>query len=223
MYQKNSITELGGVTSGEISISNYIEEAEKLIEGKEIGDAIFELGLIENYLKIPHYELKLKNLQRNIFCNTFFSVAINENGKIIGRHPSMLSDNKEEVEAAIKVEMYNHAQYHHLIHTQGLVEPTRRKIIIDHSVRLKDICYLVENNPFVPQGRKIIFAEGLLKGFYGDFLTSAHLLISQLENSIRHILYETGKIVFGIDSEGIQDEKNFNSLLFIQDFEEAYL
>lgn len=155
-----------------------------------------------------------------LFQHLFSSVAINESGKIIGRQPSMLSENQEEVEAAIKVEMYKHAQYHHLLHTQGLVEPARRKIIFDHSVRLKDIFYLVKNNPFVPQGRELIFAEGLLKGFYGDFLTSAHLLIPQLENSIRHILYESGKIVSCIDSEGIQDEKNLNSLLFIQEFEE---
>ncbi|OMD39207.1 DUF7380 domain-containing protein [Paenibacillus odorifer] len=197
MYQKNSITELGVVTSGEINIRNYIEGAEKLIEGKEKGDAIFQLGLIGNPPQKSALRAQVEKFSKKfLFQHLFSSVAINESGKIIGRQPSMLSENQEEVEAAIKVEMYKHAQYHHLLHTQGLVEPARRKIIFDHSVRLKDIFYLVKNNPFVPQGRELIFAEGLLKGFYGDFLTSAHLLIPQLENSIRHILLRIRKDCF---------------------------
>lgn len=215
------MTELRAVSSGEINISNYIEEAEKLIQGKEIRDAIFQLGLIGGTPQKSVLRAQVENSSKKYpLQHLFSSVAVNESGKIISRQPSMISGNQEEVEAAMKVEMYKQAQYYHLLYTQGLVEPARKKIIFEHNVRLKDIFYLVENNPFVPHGREIIFAEGLLKGFYGDFLTSAHLLIPQLENSIRHILYESGQIVSGIDSEGVQDEKNLNSLLFIPEFEE---
>lgn len=220
-YQEQSVDELQSISSEKIYISNYIEEAEKLVEGKDKEKAIFQLGLIGGVPQKNALRSQVEKSSEKYFLQNFFSsVSINESGKIIKRHPSMISGNQEEVEAAIKVEMYKNAQYYHLIHTQGLVEPARRKIIFEHSIRLKDVFDLVENNPFVPYGREIIFAEGLLKGFYGEFLVSAHLLIPQLENSIRHILYESGEIVSSLDSEGVQDEKNLNSLLFVPKFEE---
>lgn len=220
-YQEQSVDELQSISSEKIDISNYIKEAEKLVEGKDKEKAIYQLGLIGRVPQKNALRAQVEKSSEKYFLKNFFSsVSINESGKIIKRHPSMISGNQEEVEAAIKVEMYKNAQYYHLIHTQGLVEPARRKIIFEHCIRLRDVFDLVENNPFVPYGREIIFAEGLLKGFYGEFLVSAHLLIPQLENSIRHILYESGEIASSLDSEGVQDEKNLNSLLFVPKFEE---
>ncbi|WP_075154599.1 DUF4209 domain-containing protein [Paenibacillus polymyxa] len=51
-------------------------------------------------------------------------------------------------------------------------------------------------------------------------MISSHLLIPQLENSIRHILYESGYLVSGIDAQGIQDERNLNSLLYLPELED---
>jgi hypothetical protein len=48
----------------------------------------------------------------------------------------------------------------------------------------------------------------------GDFLVSTHLLIPQLENSIRYILSNQGEIVSNLGDDRTQDEKNLNSILF---------
>lgn len=41
-----------------------------------------------------------------------------------------------------------------------------------------------------------------------------HLLIPQLENSIRAILVNYGEIVSTLEDDGVQDERNLNSLLY---------
>lgn len=74
--------------------------------------------------------------------------------------------------------------------------------------------FLTSNNPFVPPGREYLFAHGLHAGLIGDFVVSTHVLIPQIENSIRYILERQGTITSSLNSKGIQDQKNLNNLLY---------
>ena len=75
---------------------------------------------------------------------------------------------------------------------------------------------MVSNNPFVPPGRENLFIKGLYAGLIGDFITSTHILIPQIENSVRYLLSNRGAITSGIDTKnnGIQKEDNLNATLF---------
>ena len=75
---------------------------------------------------------------------------------------------------------------------------------------------LVTNNPFVPPRREKLFVKGLYAGLTGDFITATHILIPQIENSVRYILSNRGAITSGIDNKnnGIQKEDNLNSTLY---------
>ena len=54
-------------------------------------------------------------------------------------------------------------------------------------------------------------------GFHGRLAESVHLLIPQLENSIRYLLQQSGVITSGFDSDGIQDDHDLNRTLYIKD------
>jgi len=144
----------------------------------------------------------------------FGGVAVNNMGKVIGQQASMLSSDPNEVEEATRQNMLKHAEYHRLVVTQSVIEPARHQIIIEHNPQLSDTLPLIYNNPFVPEGREMIYAEGLLKGLEGDFLSAMHLLIPQIENTMRYILRKNGALTSNIDSEGIQDERSLNDTLF---------
>jgi hypothetical protein len=73
---------------------------------------------------------------------------------------------------------------------------------------------LVMNNPFIPPGREYIFARGLYSGLIGDFLVSTHLLIPQLEHSIRRLLYQSGAIASTLEDRGIEHERDLNRTLY---------
>jgi hypothetical protein len=57
-----------------------------------------------------------------------------------------------------------------------------------------DLLPLLTHSPFVPPGREEIFARGLYYGLNGDLMLAAHLLVPQVENSIRIILSNAGAV-----------------------------
>jgi hypothetical protein len=91
--------------------------------------------------------------------------------------------------------------------------PPRHQINLEHNVTIGELMPIVSNNPLVPQGREYIYAQGLQAGMEGDYVTAAHLLVPQLENSIRYVLNQRGIITSGLTPEGVQEEFNLNRLL----------
>ena len=69
------------------------------------------------------------------------------------------------------------------------------------------------DHPFIPQNREFIVARGLHAGLNGDFLTAIHLLIPQIEESIRYILIRSGIAPSSFKADGTQDEHNLNQFL----------
>jgi hypothetical protein len=126
----------------------------------------------------------------------------------------MLLTEEEEFEQAVRAEMFRHAILFQQVHVLGFVEPAREQINLEHDIRIHDLLPLVSNNPFVPSGREMIYARGLHAGLIGDTLVAAHLLIPQIENSIRTLLVRQGHIVSKLDDRGIQDEFDLNRIFY---------
>ncbi|MEH2118725.1 DUF4209 domain-containing protein [Nostoc sp.] len=71
----------------------------------------------------------------------------------------------------------------------------------------------------MPPDREHLFAKGLYAGLTGDFFTSTHILIPQIENSIRYLLRKQGALPSKIDiDKGIQDERDLNTTLFPRNY-----
>lgn len=74
------------------------------------------------------------------------------------------------------------------LRAQCHVGPLLWKIDMNHAVDLADFEFIARASPFVPIGREPMYARGLYEGFKGDFSLALHLLIPQVENSVRLIL-----------------------------------
>ncbi|SDO18227.1 protein of unknown function [Paenibacillus sp. yr247] len=218
MYQKQSISEMGTISSDSIDLSKHQEDARNKVKEKMIYDALFTLATLGSSPSVVELRKQVEDSKgRFRLSHLVTNVAVNEMGKVTERQPSMLSTDPKELEAAIKVEMYKQAIYYQQLQTQGVIDPARRQILLEHNIRVRDFEAIVSNNPFIPEGREQIYAHGLHAGLYGDMMVSIHLLIPQLENSIRCILSQNDVIVSTIDADGVQDERNLNSLLFSPD------
>jgi len=142
-------------------------------------------------------------------------VIINKMGKTVSRQRGFaLSDDPKEAELAIHFEMCQNAVYHQNMQSQAYIEPARYQINLEHNVRLNDILSIVSHSPFIPPEREYLFSKGLYAGLTGDFFTSTHILIPQIENSIRYIMGKKGIITSGLDDNGIQNEHSLNSTLY---------
>jgi hypothetical protein len=138
-------------------------------------------------------------------------------GRTIARRDAAEGGETEE-EADLRAEMYRIASQMQAVQAQAFIEPARAQILREHTVRVADLMPFVQDNPFVPQGREEFFARGLQAGFRGDFAAAVHLLVPQVENSVRYLLEQSDVITSGLDDDGIQDERDLNRTLRLPEF-----
>lgn len=220
-YQKKSLNEMGSFSVEGQDLSDIIKDSINKVKGKAIYDAIFELVLMVPSPGVQKLREEVKEqAEKYPLQHLVSAVVVNDEGKVIGRHSNMMSDDPEEVERANREHMFKQAAFHYHIYTHSLIEPVRHHINREHNVRVQDFMRIVSNNPFVPKGREYLYAQGLKAGMDGDFVAAMHLLIPQVEHSIRHILTQTGQITSGIDSSGIQDERSLNTTLYLPELKE---
>ncbi|MEH2168338.1 MAG: DUF4209 domain-containing protein [Nostoc sp.] len=219
-YQEQSINELVSM-SYETDITAQVNIARSHVKGKEFDDALFSLAFIGTPPKVSQLRQEVLEIAvENPIYHLFPSSMINQMGKVVARQPKLgLSNNPEQVEESIRFEMYKNAIYYQKLHAQAYIEPARYQINIEHSLQIKDLFPIVSNNPFVPAGREYQFAKGLYAGLTGDLLTSTHILIPQIENSIRYLLRRQGALPSKIDiDKGIEDERDLNTTLFPRNY-----
>lgn len=214
-YQEESRKELVS-SSHKVESSEMVEQAKAHVKGKSFLDAIFALTLLGAPTNVSNLRQQVQDHAREVTLSHFFPVVIvNQMGKVTAHQSgSVLSSNPDEAEAATRFEMNRNAILYQTFHAQGFIEPARYQINLEHSVRLNDLLSMVSNSPFVPPEREYLFAKGLYAGLIGDFFTSTHILIPQIENSIRYLLWQKGVITSGLDDSGIQNEHNLNSTLY---------
>lgn len=199
-YQQKSPAEMITV-SQEMDIRQFVQRSREKVKDKSIHDALFTLAVEMgtptqfSYLQAQVQEASEKYIAQHLFP----MVIMNEMGKVVARQSSL------------EDEMFRQAVYYQRLQAQAVIEPAIYQINLEHNVRVNDFLPLVTNNLFVPQGREYIYAKGLHAGLIGDFLIAAHLLIPQIEHSIRCLLYRKGFITSGLDRQGIQDEHNLNT------------
>jgi hypothetical protein len=212
-FQAKSVKELRPVST-EINLSESVSRSIARVTGKPLADALIELAVM---VPSPHPDKLEKQAKESAkkfpLQHLFGGVVVNEKGKVVARRPTMLSTGLE-AEEALRVSMNQIADYHRFIYAQGVIEPARHQILLEHNVQVTDFVPFVSQNPFVPQGREYIFAQGLHAALEGDYCVAMHLLIPQIENSIRHILSNAGVLTSGLDDEGIQDERSLNTTIY---------
>jgi hypothetical protein len=72
----------------------------------------------------------------------------------------------------------------------------------------------------VPAGREYVFARGLNAWMYGDMLVATHLLVPQLENSLRLLVQRAGGRTTSLNPEGLQQDRTMGSVLVSGELEE---
>ncbi len=212
-YQKESIKEFIPI-SHNADISKEVEKARAFVTGKQFQDALFALALLGASPNVSHLR---QEVQKTAILRQFFPITtMNEMGKVVARQ----SSDSDEAEATTRFEMYTTAVGYQRLHAQAFIEPAIYQINLEHSVRVKDLLPIVSNSPFVPPEREYLFAKGLYAGLTGDFFTSTHILIPQIENSVRYLLWKRGAVTSGIDDRGIQNEHYLTSTLYPRNYPE---
>jgi hypothetical protein len=213
-YEKKSLTQMIE-TKKEFDISEQVEHIRSQFSDLELKEALYKLSSIICSPKIKHLEEIIEELQKETPLTFLLSSAmLNEKGKVIAKKPSLISNDVKKTEAAMNAEMYGQAKMEQQAMVTGVIIPATQQIRIEHYIRINTFFDLVKDNPFVPEGREKIFAKGLMYGIMGSYLDAVSLLVPQIENSLRYVLFQADKITSGLSDNGIQEEYNLNKLLY---------
>jgi hypothetical protein len=213
--QANSL-ESGGI-SQEIDLTPIVERAVLAVQSKSFQESLFTLCMIGSSPRVQSLRENVERMAAKAPLQFWISVnMINQKGRVVGRRDSMFSGSPEETEAATIAEMHRWARYEQDA-LAIVVNSARMQILLEHNPDIRDFIELTSNNPFVPPGREWIFARGYLAGIRGDFLEALHLLVPQVENSLRYLLDCQGIVTSSLSSEGIQEDYDLNVLLEMQE------
>ena len=109
--------------------------------------------------------------------------------------------------------MNQHDRFRRQMVVAGKINTIRRVIMNEHYVSLAMLMPVMQASFFVPKGHELIFAKGAYRFLAGDDVEAAHLIIPQLENSLRYILSINGIETNRINPDGTQEEAMLSRLL----------
>ena len=213
-WQKKSREEIQ-THSHETNISELVESARRQIAGLSLNDAVFAMALGHGPINVDALRDRVTKQAEEFPLASLFAVTMMAaDGRVVGHKPSVIQPSGEQQEAAIEAEMFHQATLIDWgLRAQAYIDVCRRQIWDEHRPSYQDLQFLVLHNPFVPPGHEALFLKGLISGFRGEFDYAAHLLVPQIEESIRHVLKGAGHVTSKLDAKLIQQERSLGTLL----------
>lgn len=156
----------------------------------------------------------LEIARRTPLSSIFSSSYADFEGKEVARGP-MLDLNGDPTEEWFKEHIIrNQAPVRHAT-VFGEIEPARRTVLAGFPVQERHFAAIATFSPFVPPSHRHIFAMGFARLWQGDYVTAGHLLIPQLENSLRHVLSIAGRDSSKIEDDGVQGDRALSMLMTV--------
>lgn len=208
-----SIRDEMGVVSTPVDLTTLVTETRRRVADLSLAQALAEFAQLSD--SPDPDELRndtLKLVEENPLFGLMPVSMVDEDGKVVAKSPGLAGD-EEDSDLAL----------HHLIarieslrrqsDVDGMIEPARRLIHREHPLDHRDLRLLAEMSPLVPADRGALFALGFTRFFGGDFVSALHILVPQLEHSLRHVLKQAGVEPSAIHSDMTQENRTLSVIL----------
>jgi hypothetical protein len=206
---KITINQMECVT-GEAKIDGILKSIEENMKGKEGKELIKTFILLHKPSSYQGTKKAVENINTKFPLQSLISeTTIVPEGNISTKSPGMINNSNGRLEQDI-IKKYNLSQ--------GFIASVAfRKgiaIILNSNGFWKNaIKELVKDSLFVPKERGNIYVRALLAGINGDNSLFLHLIIPQLENSVRYIFGLNKFKTTSVQQTGVQREIDLNQLL----------
>lgn len=193
-------------------VSDIVARARSEVSGKTFLDAVIVLA--QMVAPISAKDLRQfvdENRRRHPLLYLIQSNLHDKRGRVVAKLPSVPWD--DESGDATLMRMHQHATQMQDGMATAVIEPARSEILAEHPSTMRDFAPIVVSSRFVPSGRESLYARGLRAGLEGDFMEATHILIPQVENSIREIFAGAGVLTTKHLQDGTQRQMHLNDLL----------
>lgn len=193
-------------------IGDLVEIAVNAVRGKTLHEAIRQLALLASSpSKASLRAVVLESAKTFLAPRLFPETVVSREGAKLGARPTISGE--DENGDGVVARMIEHAALHHAVAVAGHIEPARRQILFEHPIREADFLPLTFASGFVPPGREEIYAKALYAGMVGDFAVAVHLLLPQIEQSVRWLLQQRRIPTVSFKRDDNQVETDLGTLL----------
>ena len=210
---QGSVTDEMGAILTEVDLTEIVDHARRSVAGVGLAQALAEFV---NLTRSPDPEALrdevLEQVERTPLSSMMPMSVVDEEGKVLAKSPGLFG-NEEDRDLALHHLIARHEGLRRQCGVEGLIEPARQLIQSEHPLDPRDLRPLLELSPFVPGDRVDLFTMGFVRFFSGDFISALHILVPQLENSLRHILKHAGVEPSAIQSDMTQENRTLSVML----------
>lgn len=214
LVQENVFGEMKKIEAS-IDVTKFVESGRKAVEDVPFDKALANIAA----MAAPQSKVELRatveaSAKKFIFMHLMSAVSFNEKGRVVARTSPIVASEEDTREAGILAQMISHCAQGQQIAAISQIEAARE--VLNRRLPLGSTLFyhLTAMNPFIPQGREEIYIRGLTAGLQGDWLNCAHLLIPQIEHSVRSYMERSGLLVTRLTDELTQKEHDLNKLLY---------
>lgn len=208
-YQKEGILHGFTISTKSVDLSKQNKLAREFVQGEDLFDTLMRFSIISAPSNIEKLKESARQKMEDSIINIFNSNHYDHDALHVAEVQGNQLGNEEKL--AEKTAQLLGIEHQFLI--TGVIYPALVEISERYHLSEHYFYELFRNNTFIPPGHIGFFAKGINAGFNGDFLTATHVLIPQIENSLRYILSLSGEEPTTLFGDGSQERKNLKNLL----------
>ena len=199
--------------STEFDASDLVEYALKKVAGLTLAGALAEFANLE---RSPEVQQLRDDVQKQANQNPLLSIIsrsiYDDAGKVVSSSPGLVIGEDGDESAIHHLIAQNEVTRRQLT-VYGLIEPARKKINSEHLLEQRYFQPIASMSPFVPAERTDLFSLGFARFFNGDLISALHILVPQLEYSLRYVLEQAGVASSRIKNDMTQENRTLSVML----------
>lgn len=153
-----------------------------------------------------------KGLEASFWGALFGSAYMDADGKLRGEVSARTTGEAPD-DAQLKEQYHRILDLHRHIVVFGFIEPARKAVVMRFPLDERVFRPIVRASPFVPPGHEHIFCLGFTRFWQGDFASAVHLLVPQIENSMRYVLLNGNDDSSKMAPDLVQEDRTLGTLL----------
>ncbi|WP_063661993.1 DUF4209 domain-containing protein [Aliivibrio fischeri] len=211
--QIESLHDLNLMVSEPQDIRELVHNAISRVQSKDWFDALFRLGTIDSPVQMQSLKEQALEQMRSSFAWMFSTTHMDHEGMTTAVIPEGLGMDKDENGLQCWSIMMRNIRIYHQLSVEGQILPALNEVSAKYNINELALEHICHNHPFIPDGHEEFFVKGLLAGFNRDFMTACHLLVPQIENSLRYLARQRGEEPSTLHGDGSQERSGIKALL----------
>jgi hypothetical protein len=219
-YQQEAVNDFQHV-SVPFDVTEAVQKARHWVKEQPLHLAILRLAFAARPTNHQRLREQVEVFLADTSFHMLFSLSMTDHeGHHTANSPSLLNAGEDDKELVLRARICMEATRHQKLVAAAIIEPMLHQISLDHYIQMNDLAFLVRHNGFIPFDRAFIYLKGLHAGFQGDYLVASHLLIPQIESSLRYVLNQHGLITSSLNIQtGIQENFTLDTVLGMPELE----